>query len=36
MFPEYDAERITTIEFGEAVKEGDVWRVLKKAVIELS
>ena len=36
MFPEYDAERVQTVEFGEAVKEGDVWRVVKKAVIELS
>jgi hypothetical protein len=36
MFPEYDAERVKTIEPGEAVKEGDVWRVIKKAVIELS
>jgi hypothetical protein len=36
MFPEYDAERITTIEPGEAIKEGDLWRVVKKAVVELS
>jgi hypothetical protein len=33
--PEYNAQQIKTITVGEATKEGDVWRITKKALIEL-